>query len=135
MVLHFAFTLFGLVMCLATLLSLFKNKDYISIDAILQVSAYIGIASLGVLICFTDVVFRKTHEFLRIGFYSCFIYSVSLIYFKTTAFNPFSNPIYFVVYTTHFLIVTTLVILLWMLYKALASKQYDKLLKNYQSQR
>lgn len=127
----FGFALLGFVMFLAWVKRGYDSGPDLPAHAIGQVLGYIAIATLGVLICFTNVIFEKASTLLRIGTFSGVVYCISLFVFKKSTINPLGDLERWAVYTFFYLFVLTIVCSLWYAYNYMVSNEYGKHLEVY----
>lgn len=129
----YGFALLGLVMFLAWAKRGYNSGPDFPAHAIGQVLGYIAVATIGVLICFTDVIFEKTSSLLRIGSYSGVVYILSLIFFSKAPINPLGDLERFAVYTFFYLFVLAVVCALWYAYNYMVSNEYGRHLDVYKA--
>ncbi len=127
----FGFALLGLVMFLAWVKRGYDSGPDLPAHGIGQLIGYIAIATLGVLVCFTNVIFEKASTLLRIGTFSGVVYGISLFVFSKSAINPLGDLERWAVYTVMYLFVPVAVCLLWYVYATMVGNQYGQYLEVY----
>jgi len=97
-----------------------------------QILWYVGILTLGIIICFNDIIPIKVPQVYRIITVGLGLYSLTLFYFSKTSISPFKSLELFAISTFWFLFVTISTSVAWYIYQIIISNQYMKYLKIYQ---
>lgn len=131
-VLKFCLAFFGALILIATIASWYLDRTAISLLFIAQMLGYIGYMALGIIVCFTDILFEKTSAVLRIVVFTSILYLFSLLYFSGTSLNPLGNGLMLFAYTTTFAGATFIASVTWASYQTGITKRYAVTLKRYQ---
>lgn len=128
----FSFALIGVIMVMAYFYKSYYGFEIFPIGFIEQILWYVGILTLGIIICFTDIISIKVPQVYRIIIVELGLYILTLLYFSKTSISPFKSLELFGICTVWFLFVTISTSVAWYIYQIITSNQYMKYLKIYQ---
>lgn len=131
-ILVFSFALIGVIMVMAYFYKSHHGFKTFPIGFIEQILWYVGILTLGIIICFTDIISIKVPQVYRIIIVGLGLYILTLLYFSKCPINPFKSLELFAICTIWFLFVTISTSAAWYIYQIITSNQYMKYLKVYQ---
>lgn len=128
----FSFSLIGVIMVMAYFYKSYHGLKTFPIVFIEQILGYVGILTLGIIICFKDIIPIKVPQVYRIITVGLGLYILTLLYFSKTSISPFKSLELFAICTIWFLFVTISTSVAWYIYQISTSNQYMKYLKIYQ---
>lgn len=131
-ILFYGFGIFGILIFGGFLIYTFEGVESMPMVVISQSIKYIAVATLGVVICLTDVVTQNISNNKRMVMFFAIIYFVGLIFFQYTAPNgPFDGMKYFISFSLWIITVSGTFFIGWFIYRRILEEDYNKSLENY----
>lgn len=131
----FWFTATGGITVLAYIYEINRGSEVIQIGFFKQIIIYISTLTVGIIICFTDIIPVKVPQRYRVVITGFGLYIAMLIYFSKAAINPFQSVELFVLNTIWYIFMVFITGMVWFVYQLIVSNRYSKYLKDYQSGR
>lgn len=131
-VLSFICILFTIAILGAFIDHMIIGESYLSMVFIEQITIYLMILAVGMILCFTDLILRTRSTKLRIAIVSLTIYVVSLLYFKQCAINPLKSALIFLLYTVVFAGATYIISIMFITYQNHKKNKYSEFISKYQ---
>ena len=128
----FSFALIGVIMIMAYFYKSYHGFKTFPIGFIEQILWYVGVLTLGIIICFKDIIPIKVPQVYRIITVGLGLYILTLLSLSTGPISPFKSIELFAICTIWFLFVTISTSMAWYIYQIITSNQYMKYLKVYQ---
>lgn len=132
-VLNFTCILFTIAIVGSFLGKLAQGDSTLSLTFIGQLLIYTLILALGMILCFTDLVFRTKSITLRIVCVGAAVYVISLLYLMGCPFNPLKNLAMFVIYTILFISLILVFSQVFIMYQKYQESKYSECITQFQN--
>jgi hypothetical protein len=130
-VFNYALSLLGILMIGIYVTCMLIDRVSVKVVLFEQLFIYVGVSALGIIVCFTDVIFQKVGQRLRIIIFGMIVYVLSLIAFSKTMINPISNLGMLLYYTFLYASLLVFICYSWMRYEKMIQKNYEEKLKKF----
>jgi hypothetical protein len=134
LVIDFTCILFTVIIVGSFFGKLAQGQSTLPLIFIGQSLIYTLILTLGLILCFTDLILRTKSITLRIVSVGVAIYIISLLYLKECPINPFKNLVIFMVYSVLFISFTFLISQVFCMYQKYRVSRYSECITQFQNQ-
>lgn len=130
-ILMFSLACIGFIVITAFVYKVNQHESTLPLAFLTQIFIYTSIATLGLILSTTDIVFKKMSQLNRIVISSIICFIILLVFLSNAPVAPLSSILSFLTITIWFLLNLMLLMFAWYIYEKTVSSRYNSCLENF----